>query len=201
LHIVKNQRREMWDGVYEDIEDINELPWFTRSLDPDLKTELDRLHIKKGRFLDLGTGIGIQAHGLARLGFKVIGSDISSVAIYKANRLFPGIKFVVDDILNMKLKKNTFDCIFDRGCFHSLPKKYWDIYKKNVKSLLKNKGILFLKCFSKEEIRVKGPNRFSPEEIRQIFQRGFKIEKIKNAHFQGSLKTQPKALFIVMKKI
>jgi 2-polyprenyl-3-methyl-5-hydroxy-6-metoxy-1,4-benzoquinol methylase len=58
---------------------------------------------------------------LAERGFNVVGSDLSEAAIKRARNVYASeknIDFIVDDILNSKLKGNQFDYIFDRGCSH-----------------------------------------------------------------------------------
>ncbi len=75
------------------------------------------MKITKGRFLDLGTGPATQATELYKLGFQVTATDISEHAITRAKRMSKGIEFIVDDIIESKLKDNSFDYIFDRGCF------------------------------------------------------------------------------------
>ena len=82
--------------------------------------DLHRINIIKGRFLDLGTGPSTQAVELSKLGFQVTATDISENATIKAKRMSKDIEFIVDDILDSKLKEDSFDYIFDRGCFHVL---------------------------------------------------------------------------------
>jgi SAM-dependent methyltransferase len=99
------------------------MPWYNEILDSDLEYELARRKITNGKFLDLGTGPATQAIWLAKRGFNVIGFELSETAIKRANSVYANeknIDFVVDDILNSKLKANEFDYIFDRGCFHVL---------------------------------------------------------------------------------
>ena len=83
------------------------MPWYNENLDYDLEEELNRREISSGKFLDLGTGPATQAVLLAKRGFKVIGSDLSEAAIKRARNVYAAEKdvdFVVDDILNSKLK-------------------------------------------------------------------------------------------------
>ena len=72
------------------------------------------MNITKGRFLDLGTGPANQAIKLFKLGFQVTATDISENAIDRAKRMSKGIEFIVDDILESKLKDDSFfDYIFN----------------------------------------------------------------------------------------
>jgi SAM-dependent methyltransferase len=109
-----------WDNLYANEPSIGLLPWYNKDLDDDLKEYLSTMNITKGRFLDLGTGPATQAIELSKLGFQVTATDISNNAITRAKRMSKGIEFIVDDILESKLKEDSFDYIFDRGCFHVL---------------------------------------------------------------------------------
>src|SRR5919202_3895404 len=121
------------------------MPWYN------LEEELDRREITSGKFLDLGTGPATQAILLAKRGFDVVGSDLCEAAIKRARNVYASeknIEFIVDDILNSKLKDGEFDYIFDRGCFHVLLPIDRHRHIVKTKQILKNNGILFLKCFS-----------------------------------------------------
>ena len=185
-----------WDDVYRN-NPVNKLPWYIKGLDFDLKNELKKL--KKGSFLDLGTGPGTQAIALSKMGFKVTGTDISSTAIDKLKKQKSSVIFLKDDILKTKLKKK-FDYILDRGIFHVFKPKSRKSYIKNVKNLLNNKGILFLKCFSIKEKDEEGPYRFSKKQIINYFNKDFSIKTIRDSVFHSTLDKDPKALFVVMEK-
>ena len=191
-----------WEILYKS-QKVETMPWYNENLDFDLEEELDRRKITCGKFLDLGTGPGTQATLLAKRGFRVIGSDLSEAAIRRARNVYASEKdvdFIVDDILNSKLKENEFDYVFDRGCFHVLSPADRQIYISKIKGVLKDKGLLFLKCFSDKEPRQEGPYKFSQQEIRSLFSKYFTIDSIKETVYQGTLDPFPKALFAVMIK-
>ena len=191
-----------WETLYKG-QKVETMPWYNENLDSDLEDELDRRKITYGKLLDLGTGPATQAVWLAKKGFKVIGSDLSETAIKRARNVYANEKnvdFVVDDILNSKLKANEFDYIFDRGCFHVLLPVDRQRYITKIKQILKDNGILFLKCFSDNEPRQEGPYKFSQDEITDLFNKHFKMVSIKETVYQGTLDPFPKALFVVMMK-
>ena len=190
-----------WETLYK-IQKVETMPWYNEILDSDFEDELARRKITNGKFLDLGTGPATQAIWLAKRGFNVIGSDLSETAIKRANSVYANeknIDFVVDDILNSKLKANEFDYIFDRGCFHVLLPVDRQRYITKIKQILRNNGILFLKCFSDKERRQEGPYKFSQDEIMDLFNKHFEMVNIKETVYQGTLDPYPKALFVVMK--
>ncbi len=81
-----------------------------------------------------------------------------------------------------------------------LPIEKRAFYVREINRILDDKGILFLKCFSKEEPRHEGPYRFSNDEIRQLFGSDFVILSVKDTVYQGTLDPLPRALFVVMSK-
>ncbi len=169
-------------------------------LDNDLEEEIKLLGITTGRFLDLGTGPGTQALQLAKIRFRVTGTDVSANAIKRAKQLSKEVNFVVDNILETQLDEESFDFIFDRGCFHVLAPEKRTEYVEAVYKILAKDGFLFLKCFSVKEPMTEGPFKFSSGYISSLFSAYFVISKIKETVYQGTLKTLPKALFAVMKK-
>lgn len=187
-----------WQEIYSE-KPVEEMGWYYPDLDPDIENALNELKLSGGTFLDLGTGPGTQAAGLAKRGFDVTGADISFVAIKKASGLFPDPEFIQDDILNTKLKRK-FDYIFDRGCFHVMSEEKRPLYVKSVNQIIIQNGILFLKCFSNKEKSGRGPYRFSKKMIKQVFGSDFIIEKIYDTVYQGTLPVLPRALFAVMRK-
>jgi ubiquinone/menaquinone biosynthesis C-methylase UbiE len=189
-----------WDNLYEK-NNVETMPWYSKDLDSDLKNELTKRNLTKGRFLDLGTGPDTQAIELSKMGFSVTGTDLSENAIKKAQKLGSDVEFIVDDILNSKLKENSLDYVLDRGCFHVLSPEKRHEYVRQVKNILGTSGILFLKCFSIKEPREYGPYRFSEQNIRQLFRNDFKIESIIESVYHGRLEVFPKTLFVVMEKI
>ncbi len=195
-----------WETLYKN-QEVKSMPWYNESLDPDLELELDKMKIKKGSLLDLGTGPGTQATKLFERGFDVTASDLSPTSIHKASvrynkNMNNKIKFIVDDILDSHLSSNEFDFIFDRGCFHVISPEKRSIYTEEVNRILKEGGLLFLKCFSeKEPLRDTGPYRFSNDIIKKTFENGgFKVQSIRETVYQGTLNPLPKALFVVISK-
>ncbi len=196
-----NRSFPQWDSLYTNEATIGSLPWYNKDLDDDLSEHLSTIKITKGRFLDLGTGPATQATELSKLGFQVTATDISENAITRSKRMFKDIEFIVDDILESKLKDDSFDYIFDRGCFHVLEPSSRQRYVDQVSRILRDGGLLFLKTFSaKEPSRGGGPYRFSIDDIDSIFSDRFVGESFKETVYQGTLDILPKALFVVLRK-
>ncbi|HBE19624.1 MAG TPA: class I SAM-dependent methyltransferase [Cyanobacteria bacterium UBA11149] len=200
-----SQRRELpdWKQIYQEKE-AETMAWFNPDIDADLDKALTKLNLKEGKALDLGTGPATQAIALAKLGFTVTGTDISDAAISRAKgiaqELGLDIDFRQDDILNSKLEE-TFDIVFDRGCFHVFHEEQRQDYVRNVSNLVQPKGYLLLKCFSHLETRPDGPYRFTPQEIGEIFAGEFQLSSVEDTVYQGTMEVFPKALFCVLEKI
>ncbi|MGA9153311.1 MAG: class I SAM-dependent methyltransferase [Candidatus Nitrosopolaris sp.] len=193
-----------WENLYKS-QSVETMPWYNERFDSDLERELDQRNISPNgkKFLDLGTGPATQAIWLIKKGYNVIGSDLSEAAINRARKVYASeknVNFIADDIVNTKLKSNEFDYIFDRGCFHVLSPRDRKEYINKVKRILKDNGILFLKCFSDKEPMEEGPYKFSQDEIKDLFSESFIIDSIKETVYQGTMNPFPKALFVVMIK-
>jgi ubiquinone/menaquinone biosynthesis C-methylase UbiE len=191
-----------WDDYYEKT-DVKTMPWYEENLDHDIENEIKSNHYNTGNFLDLGTGPGTQALQLSKYNFEVTGTDISQSAIEKARNLSNEINFLVDDILNSKLPDKKFDFILDRGIFHVFDISQRPQYVKQIKRILNDNGILFLKCMSVDEKNLPDddmPHKLSKQEIMDSFGVDFDIKKINDTIFSGNLEMNPKALFTVLKK-
>ncbi len=191
-----------WDDYYKKNK-VENMPWYEKNLDHDLENEIKSKNLRKGRFLDLGTGPGTQAIQLAKRNFEVTATDISLGAIEKAKKLSNEINFLVDDVMDSKLSDREFDFIFDRGIFHLFDVSQRPQYVKQIKRILDDNGILFLKCMSIDEKNLPDddmPHKLSKQEITDAFDDDFDIQRIDDTVFNEALGIKPKALFTVLKK-
>jgi len=191
-----------WDDYYKET-NVEEMPWYEKNLDHDLENEISSKNLNTGNFLDLGTGPGTQAIQLTKYNFEITATDISSNAIEKAKKLSNEIHFLVDDILNSKLSDKEFDYVFDRGIFHIFDISQRPQYVKQIKRILNDNGILFLKCMSIDEKNLPDddmPHKLSKQEIIDSFDDDFDIQRIVHTVFLGAHELKPKALFAVLKK-
>ena len=191
-----------WEKRYRE-EEVEGMPWYHPDLDRDFDRAIEALNIAPGRVLDLGTGPGTQAIAMAKRGFDVTATDVSETAVEKARLRAKSegveVEFLQDDILESRLEK-TFDLILDRGCFHVLEPTDRGRYIETVHRLLAEGGLLFLKCFSRLEPGEEGPYRFSPAEIRRLFESSFDVLSVSDSVFQGNREPSPKALFSTMRR-
>ena len=194
-----------WEELYRS-DTVEALPWYWPFLDPDLESALARYAISGGSALDQGTGPGTQAVALAERGFTVTATDVSAAALAyaarKAQARGVAVTFIEDDVLATRLTQ-TFDLIFDRGCFHVIGPNERPSYVESMHRLLAPSGWLFLKTFSHLQPGPDVPHRFAPNDIRQLFddQRRFAVVEILPTVYQGQLDPFPKALFAAIRRL
>lgn len=131
-----------------------------------LLLEADHWLPQGGLALDLAMGLGQNAAFLLQKGFKVIGVDISSIALQLAKRRYPQIMAVCADLEFFSLPANTFDVIIN---FYYLQRSLWD----SVRKWLKPNGLLIIETMTIEMKALKPEidERYllQPEELKQCF--------------------------------
>lgn len=196
-------RSDWWERLYRSSE-VDQLPWYTTALDADIAGGLKAHGPANGRVLDLGTGPGTHAVGLARLGYDVTATDISKTAVESAktcakeNRL--QVTCLVDNVLNSKLPDASFDAVVDRGTFHVLLPKARPLYVTTVHRILRPRAMMYVKTFSDKEPGDWGPYRLSPGELRSYFRDRFVVMSIEDSVFQGTIEPAPRALFATFRR-
>ncbi len=165
------------------------------TLDRDFAEALDRFGVRRGRLLEIGTGVGRQAICYARAGFEVTAVDVSATAIEQARRHAEmaglgadTLRFAADNILHTGLK-DRFDVIADRGCYATLKVWEWPVYARNVHGLLKPDGLFLLKINAGQQKRL-GP-----------LEAYFLIEQSYDTHYHGEPRQGPPAGFFILKPI
>jgi cyclopropane fatty-acyl-phospholipid synthase-like methyltransferase len=192
-----------WEERYQ-TQPVESLPWFNPELDADIAAALVTTGLQGGAALDLGTGPGTQAIQLARRGFRVTATDISTTALALAQARAEAegvdVRWVQDDILSTHLQEQ-YTLIVDRGCFHVLAPEQRSTYVDVVARLLVRQGYYFLKCFSHLQPGTEGPARFTPAQIRELFGGLFAIQSIVETIYHGTLVPPPRALFCAMRRL
>jgi tellurite methyltransferase len=101
----------------------------------------------QGLALDIAMGLGGSAGFLLQHGLRVIGVDISSVAVSRAKKDFPALMAVVTDIERFYIPPDTYDVILN---FLFLQRDLW----LSIQYGLKLGGILFMECLTDEMLSV-----------------------------------------------
>jgi ubiquinone/menaquinone biosynthesis C-methylase UbiE len=138
--------------------------------------------IKKGAILDICCGAGTNALYLAKKGFEVTGGDISQRAIElakeKAENAKVKIDFIKHSFVNLSVENETFDLVFDMGCFHHVKIDDRIKFIKEVHRVLKKGGDHLLTCFSYKNGQAR--NHFTERQIITFFSGHFDIEEIRD---------------------
>lgn len=196
--------------------------WRTTVPAPDFVAFVEFLHKNdiSGKALDLGCGGGRHSILLAQNGFDVCGIDFADAAINQAkeNAQEAGARdhtdFVVGDALKLPYSEQSFDVINDDGCLHHIDPAQWPTYLENVTRVIKKRGTLRIKAFSKnceyfrqnitlqdsQWVLLKDSGYtyfFTENDIRNLFDTKFEIVKLdENTHTQTSDK---KFFFVILK--
>ena len=78
---------------------------------------------KNSIILDVGCGGGRDSKFFVQKGLKVFGVDVSDVLVKIARKEVPNAKFACGDILDIKLKPNSFDGIWAEAILLHLKRK------------------------------------------------------------------------------
>lgn len=145
----------------------------------------------RGAVLDAGCGTGENALFLANQGYEVTGIDAVDVAIRKAKeksreRRVPAV-FLKWDALEISGLGKRFDTVIDCGLFHVFSDEERPLYVQELSSILAPRGTFRMLCFSEMESGGWGPRRVTQREIRDAFDRGWKVDSIQEARFETNL--------------
>lgn len=121
---------------------------------------------KSGLALDLAMGLGGNAGLLLEHGLRVIGVDISYVALRQAKARLPRLGVVLADLNHFYLPPKTFDVILN---FYYLQRDLWP----QIQMSLRIGGILIFETLT-IDMRLRSPDvdpqyLLSPGELRQAF--------------------------------
>lgn len=189
-----------WNQTYRDPQAP---PWDTGRPCTQLQQLLDGGAVKPCRALELGCGTGTNVVFLAQQGFDVTGVDLSEVAVQRAQQKAraAGVKagFVSASVLALPNLGEPFEFVFDRGCFHVLPKEQRAVFVGQLAGVTRPGSVYFLLCGNAKEPQDPGPPTVSEEEIRETFSREFEIEWIRECRFDTiSLPKPPLAHAVLM---
>ncbi len=96
---------------------------------PFLLKHIERLP-SSGLALDVAMGLGGNASLLIKHGLRVVGTDISGVALRRAKERLPELMAVQVDLTQFCLPANTFDVILN---FYYLDRGLWEAYKSALR--------------------------------------------------------------------
>jgi SAM-dependent methyltransferase len=174
-----------WENRYQ----TGDTPWDTGRPSAELVAVLDSGVIQPCRALELGCGTGTNAVYLAQRGFSVTAIDLSAAAIARAQRRARDeriiVDFLVDDVCNLHAPLETFDFVFDRGCYHCAR-------RDNLPGFLATLGratrpgakYLLLAGNANEQTESPGPPRVHEHEIRTELGALFSVDWVRQFRFE-----------------
>ena len=180
---MKEEDKSSWEAIYKE-RSLEEIPWHSEKPAEYLVELLKKRKVKIGLALDVCSGAGTNAVYLAKKGFDVTGIDISQTATKYAEKrarkagLSKTCKFFSGDLTKMNLPKDKFNFIFDRGCYHHIPKEDKPRFARTIHESLKKTGKYFLTCFSDKN--PSSEKNVSKEEIMENFSQYFEIEPVED---------------------
>ncbi|MEV0292054.1 class I SAM-dependent methyltransferase [Nocardia sp. NPDC050710] len=183
------QAPEFWNIVY----DNDTAPWVIGEPQPAI-VALERAGWIRGRVLDPGTGAGEHTIALTRLGYDVLGVDLSPSAVAYARRNaedkgVPGARFEVADALAFADRGDRlgeFDTVVDSALFHVFGTES-DVraaYVRGLHRICKPGGRVHILALSDAEPGF-GP-RISDSIIRDSFTAdGWELEDLSPSLYRG----------------
>jgi SAM-dependent methyltransferase len=120
----------------------------TRAFLPEDVKSLAELAKKGERILDSGCANGRLFGILKEKGVDYYGVDFSEELIEIAKKNWPEGKFQVEDCLSLSFPSNFFDKVYSISVLHHIPSREFQArYLKEIKRVLKPKGILILRVW------------------------------------------------------
>lgn len=140
---------EFWDTFYADRN--KKIPFFENKPDENLVAYFNSSLMNSGRVLELGSGPGRNAIYFAEQNCEVDAIDLSLTSIQwakeRAIEKQVDIHFIHENLFDVKIEPNTYDIVYDSGCFHHIAPHRRTNYKELVWNALKPGGLFAITCF------------------------------------------------------
>lgn len=130
--LIANQYFKEFGTVLEDVDLINKFESYLE---------------KDASIIDLGGGSGKLTNYFNKKGYKAICYDFSENMRKLAEKTYPNIKFILDDIINVKkhFNRESIDGIIAMYSLFHIPKENINQLFKDINNILKDNGLF---CFS-----------------------------------------------------
>jgi 2-polyprenyl-3-methyl-5-hydroxy-6-metoxy-1,4-benzoquinol methylase len=135
---------------------------------------LDLIHslspIERPKVLDLGCGLGRHAIAFALAQFSVTATDASPTAIQHLNRWAHSLQLSIEtqvcEVLTDTLPSETFDVVLSYNVIYHGSREQFAKAIRQVRKLLKQNGIFFFTCPSRQDGKYGFGERVAPHTYR-----------------------------------
>ncbi|NEU05040.1 methyltransferase domain-containing protein [Clostridium senegalense] len=186
--LMEKRENKWWNDFYSNKD--KPVPFFENIPDENLISYFDSGILNKGKALDIGCGNGRNSLYLAQNGWDVIGIDFSNTtiewAIETAKASSINVDFLCQSIFEFENELDSFDFIYDSGCFHHIKPHRRNQYLNIILKYLKKDGYFAMTCFN-----LKGGANISDYDVyRDYSMHGglgfteYKLKKILEPYFE-----------------
>lgn len=188
-----------WENLYQ----ISFTPWDVKRPDSHLMEIVAKTPILPCRVLEIGCGTGTNAVWLAGKGFAVTAIDMSesAVKLAKSKKGIEQCTILMRDFLEDPFPENSFDFVFDLGCFHGFASPHdRDLFARRVAGCLIEGGNWFSICSCTDGPAI-CPTRRSAAEITCAVEPYFEIQSITATHLDDLSKEDKEAMGISLNAV
>lgn len=138
------------------------------------KKKLSRLSL-----IDIGCGNGRDSIYFSKKKIETTGLDASKIAIKNNLKNFKKITFLNKNICSKNFNINKkFDIIYARFFLHAINYKNQNLFLKNIKKILKKKGVIFLEFRTiKDKMMLKGKKLSNNERVFGHYRRFIDVQE------------------------
>jgi SAM-dependent methyltransferase len=174
---------ERWQERYR----TGDTPWDTGLPSSQLVQVVAEEQVAPCRAIDLGCGTGANSVWLAQQGFKVVGVDISPLAIEqaktRARTAGVRVQWLTVDVLTLDDLRPDFRFFFDRGCYHIVRKIDAERFVRTVADWTVPGARGLVLAGNAREPMEPGPPVVSEEEFRREWGTHFEIVWLREFRF------------------
>ncbi len=193
--------KEQMEKIYRTLP-TDKIPWNLEAV-PDILQDIVKTEsIKPCKVIELGCGVGTYVRYFSSKGFDATGVDFSdsALALARDSALKKGAhcRFIAADVLGeMTEVQDTFDFAYDWELLHHIFPQDRERYIHTVYQLLNPGGHYLSVCFSEEDPRFGGTEKYrktsldtllyvsSEDEIENLVKPLFEIKEIKTVDIKG----------------
>ena len=181
-----NRLLETWDADYRGRKPP---AWDIGRPSDELQKIVNEGTVRRGRAVDLCCGSGTDAIFLASHGFDVTAVDVAPTALaqakQKADKARVSVRWVLADVLNPP-SLDTFDFLYDRGCYHVVRDQNLAAYLATIRHLSRPGSQLLLLSARREEQAAAGSPGVTEEELRYDFLSMFDVEWLRAIRLESN---------------